>query len=216
MENTIDLNMSFDFDAAQFDGASLRNLVHMIYSREALLNKSTGGCFHVAPTLINLLSTCVELDTMEDFLQVLVAHDAVYGAGLTGIEITQQVVRISGFGEAPDIRTLKAYGQLAVLMATRSRELRYVYARHIPVTNELFTFRAWLVTLGIPHYRNDLQARLGTHLPHYQHARCNSACAQAYIYHDGSGAPGHQDVADHCWSLGYQHHHEQVCTRQRG
>ena len=57
MENTIDLNMSFDFDAAQFDGASLRNLVHMIYSREALLNKSTGGCFHVAPTLIQLLST---------------------------------------------------------------------------------------------------------------------------------------------------------------
>ena len=149
MENTIDLNMSFDFDTSQFDGASLRNLVHMIYSREALLNKSTGGCFHVAPTLINLLSTCVELDTVEDFLQVLVAHNAVYGAGLTGIEITPQFIRISGFGEAPDVRTLKAYGQLAVLMATRSRELRYVYARHIPVTNELFTFRAWLVTLGM-------------------------------------------------------------------
>ena len=30
MENTIDLNMSFDFDTGQFDGASLRNLVHMI------------------------------------------------------------------------------------------------------------------------------------------------------------------------------------------
>ena len=63
---------------------------------------------------------------MEDFLQVLVAHDAVYGAGLAGIEITPQFIRISGFGEAPDIRTLKAYGQLAVLMATRSRELRYI------------------------------------------------------------------------------------------
>ena len=149
MENTIDLNMSFDFDTGQFDGASLRNLVHMIYSREHLLNKATGGSFNVAPTLINLLSTCVELDSVEDFLQVLVAHDAVYSAGLTGIEITPQHVRISGFGEAPDIRTLKAYGQLAVLMATRSRELRYVYARHIPVTNELFTFRAWLVTLGM-------------------------------------------------------------------
>lgn len=149
MENTIDLNMSFDFDTGQFDGASLRNLVHMIYSREALLNKSTGGCFHVAPTLIQLLSTCVELDTVEDFLQVLVAHDAVYGQALHGIEITSQHVRINGFGEAPDVRTLKAYGQLAVLMATRSRELRYVYARHIPVTNELFTFRAWLVTLGM-------------------------------------------------------------------
>ena len=149
MENTIDLNMSFDFDTGQFDGSSLRNLVHMIYSREALLNKATRGCFHVAPTLIQLLSTCVELDTVEDFLQVLVAHDAVYGAGLAGIEITPQFIRISGFGEAPDIRTLKAYGQLAVLMATRSRELRYVYARHIPVTNERFTFRAWLVTLGM-------------------------------------------------------------------
>ena len=149
MENTIDLNMSFDFDTGQFDGASLRNLVHMIYSREALLNKSTGGCFHVAPTLVQLLSTCVELDTVEDFLQVLVARDAVYGAGLAGIEITPQFIRISGFGEAPDIRTLKAYGQLAVLMATQSQKLRYVYARHFAVTNELYTFRAWLVTLGM-------------------------------------------------------------------
>ena len=149
MENTIDLNTSFDFDASQFDGASLRNLVHMIYSRGYLLNKATGGSFNVAPTLINLFATCIELETVEDFLQVLVAHDAVYGAGLTGIEITQHFVRISGFGEAPDIRTLKAYGQLAVLMVTRSRELRYVYARHFAVTNELYTFRAWLVTLGM-------------------------------------------------------------------
>lgn len=149
MENTIDLNMSFDFDTGQFDGASLRNLVHMIYSRDALLNKATGGSFNVAPTLITLLATCVELETVEDFIQLLTAHDAVYGPGLYGIEITPQHVRISGFGEAPDVRTLKAYGQLAVLMATRSRELRYVYARHIPVTNEPFTFRAWLVTLGM-------------------------------------------------------------------
>ena len=34
-------------------------------------------------------------------------------------------------------------------MATCSRELRYVYARHFAVTNELYTFRAWLVTLGM-------------------------------------------------------------------
>ena len=149
MENAIDLNMSFDFDTGQFDGAGLRNLVHMIYSREHLLNKATSGSFNVAPTLINLISTCAEMETVEDFIQVLVAHDAVYGTGLRGIEITPQHVRISGFGEAPDVRTLKAYGQLAVLMATRSRELRYVYARHIPVTNELYIFRAWLVTLGM-------------------------------------------------------------------
>ena len=149
MENTIDLNMSFDFDTSQFDGASLRNLVHMIYSREHLLNKATGGRFDVAPTLINLLATCVELETVEDFIQLLTAHDAVYGPGLHGIEITPQHVRISGCGEAPDVRTLKAYGQLAVLMATRSREVRYVYARHINITNELYTFRAWLVTLGM-------------------------------------------------------------------
>ena len=121
----------------------------MIYSREYLLNKATGGCFNVAPSLINLLSTTAELDTAVDFIQVLVAHDAVYGAGLSGIEITPQHVRISGFGEAPDVRTLKAYGQLAVLMTTRARTLRNVFARHISITNELYIFRAWLVTLGM-------------------------------------------------------------------
>ena len=149
MENTIDLNMSFDFDAGQFDGPAVRNLVHMIFSREHLLNKATGGGFHVAPSLIQLLSTCVELDTLEDFLQVLVAHDAVYGPGMQGLEITPQVIRFTGFGAAPDVHTLKAYGQLAVLMAARCRELRYVYARHFNITNELYTFRSWLVTLGM-------------------------------------------------------------------
>ena len=149
MDNTIDLNISFDFNAGRFDGPSLRNLVHMIHSREYLLNKATDGCFHVAPSLIQLLSSCVELDTVEDFLQVLVAHDAVYGPGVQGLEITPQSIRFTGFGAAPDVRTLKAYGQLAVLMATRCRELRYVYARHFNVTNELYTFRSWLVTLGM-------------------------------------------------------------------
>ena len=37
------------------------------------------------------------------------------------------------------------------------------------------------------------------------------ACAPAHIYHNGGSAPRHQDPANHCWALGYQHHHEPVC-----
>ena len=117
--------------------------------------ETTGlGCEHTAKAIAAHFGTTARyvgrhLGDWHIPIQVLVAHDTVYGAGLSGIEITPQHVRISGFGEAPDVRTLKAYGQLAVLMATRSRELRYVYARHFTVTNELFTFRAWLVTLGM-------------------------------------------------------------------
>ena len=39
--------VSFSFPLAEHNGITLRNLVHLIYSRSALLNKATGGHFNV-------------------------------------------------------------------------------------------------------------------------------------------------------------------------
>lgn len=149
MENMIDLNMSFTFSTEQLDGKALRNLVNMLYSRGPLLTAATGGRFGAARSLVHLLEQTAKSDNASDIVQALVAHDAVYGPGLTGVEITAESVTFTGFPEAPDVMTLRAYGQLAYLMLMRSAAANRIATRHIEILNVKYTFRSWLVDLGM-------------------------------------------------------------------
>ncbi len=46
-DGDIDMNMAFPIPIGRHTGATLRNLINLIYSRGALINKATGGHFHV-------------------------------------------------------------------------------------------------------------------------------------------------------------------------
>ena len=149
MEQTIDLNMSISFDAANLDARTLQNLIHMIYSRGQLLKSATGGLFDASRTLLHLLAHSARCETVRDVVSVIAAHDAVYGPGLTGVTIPPESITFTGFPEAPDVLTLRAYGQLAYLMLNFSSEAKRVPARRSEIFNVKYAFRAWLVALGM-------------------------------------------------------------------
>ena len=143
------MNMHFDFEMNQFDGRVLHNLTNLLFSYGELINHATGSCFQVQKTLIRLLAQQSVEDSAETFLQTLCAHDAVYGAGIIGVEFSAERVRITGFPQASDMATLKAFGQLAVLIVKYCRECTRVIARQREITNERFSMRGLLVALGM-------------------------------------------------------------------
>lgn len=53
--DTIDMNMAFPIPIGRHTGTSLRNLINLIYSRGALINKATGGHFNVDEELVETL-----------------------------------------------------------------------------------------------------------------------------------------------------------------
>lgn len=149
MDTAIDLNMSFDFGMDQFNTMVLRNLINLLYSKSDLINRATGSSFHVQKTLVQMLSLGLSEDSIPAFIQTLYAHDAVYGPGLSGLEFTTETVRITGFASAPDVESLKAYGQLAVLMVRMACSSHWIQARQCEPVNDRYAFRVWLCSLGM-------------------------------------------------------------------
>ena len=143
------MNMHFDFEMNQFDGRVLHNLTNLLFSYGELINHATGSCFQVQKTLVRLLAQQSAEDSAETFLQTLCAHDAVYGSGIIGVEFSADRVRITGFPQASDMATLKAFGQLAVLIVKYCHECTRVIARQREITNERFSMRGLLVALGM-------------------------------------------------------------------
>ena len=54
-EETLDMNMNFEIPLGAHTGATLRNLVNLIYSRGPLVNQATGGHFEADAGLIEAL-----------------------------------------------------------------------------------------------------------------------------------------------------------------
>lgn len=128
------------------DGRSLRNLVYMLHSKSALLGKAVGkpGSYKVSEELITALEEKPTL-TAEEFLQVL--SDAGEGS-LEGLSFEDEKIsfRFPGTTE-PD--RLQAFMQLTELMGRMAREQVRVSPAKCKETNEKYTFRVWLMRLGM-------------------------------------------------------------------
>ena len=147
-------------------GASLRNLVNMIYSRAPLLSKATGGFFEVEKRLIDILDAEGTPESVEGFRALL----ASYGrhGGLYGFKIAEDRIIFTGFGDAEDSIRTKGYMELAARMNQMALTQKHIQAKEISVENEKYSFRVWLVRLGVngPEFRelrHNLMERLSGH-----------------------------------------------------
>ena len=152
-KNLIDLSTEEEATAtvislptAGHDGRSLRNLVFMLHSKGVLLSKAVGkpGLYRVSEKLITDLDAGTP-QTIEDFLRIL--EDAGEGA-LQGMSVELHKISIF-FPLSEDPERLHSYMQLASLMVKAAREQRRVQPDKCKVTNEKYTFRVWLMRLGM-------------------------------------------------------------------
>ena len=131
---------------AGHDGRSLRNLVFMLHSKGALLSKAVGkpGLYRVSKKLVADLDAGAP-QSIEDFLTIL----GVSGDGaLQGITIEPHKICFY-FPMSEDSDRIRTYMQLAVLMGKAAREQKRVQPDKCKDTNEKYTFRVWLMRLGM-------------------------------------------------------------------
>ena len=128
------------------DGRSLRNLVYMLHSKSALLGRAVGkpGFYRVSEELITALERRTTL-TAEEFLQ-MIAGD---GKGsLKGLSFEDGKISLHFPGTADPDR-LQAFMQLTELMVRAVSEQVRVSPVKCKETNEKYTFRVWLMRLGM-------------------------------------------------------------------
>lgn len=131
---------------ADHDGRSLKNLVFMLHSKETLMGKAVGrpGWYKVSEKLITDLDEQAPKST-EDFMKIL--EEAGDGS-MQGLSFEDGKIGLF-FPYTTDPDQINTYMQLTTLMVKTAKEQARVQPDKCKVTNEKYTFRVWLMRLGM-------------------------------------------------------------------
>ena len=128
-------------------GASLRNLVNLLYSRAPLLSKATGGFFEVKKSLIESLIAKGTPNTTEAFRNFLEDNKG-YGV-LYGVQILEDKIDFPGFGKELDAEHAKAYMELAARLNQMALKQKRILAKDVNSENEKYAMHIFLIRLGM-------------------------------------------------------------------
>lgn len=122
---------------------SLRNLVHMLHSKQYLLNRAVGSTnFSISENLIESLETNPP-ETKEALISLCQTDGVTHGLNFED----EKVTFIFPISENPDKN--RAYAEIAALMVAHAKEAKRVSPIEQKPENEKYYLRTWLVRLGL-------------------------------------------------------------------
>jgi Sugar diacid utilization regulator len=130
-------------------GASLRNLINLVYTRASLLNKALGTSFRVEPGLTDALQDDACILTVESLLSAVAAYEDEHGKVLDGITITPEEISFTSLPETTEPERLRAFTELVAMMNKQAIEQKRVQAKAVNEENEKYALRIWLTRLGM-------------------------------------------------------------------
>ena len=149
-------NISISLPLDGHTGASLRNLVNLMYSRASLLSKATGGNFGISRGLLEVLDLTATPDSVEEFRAMVDRYAEKYG-GIQGFKVADSKIIFSGFGTAQDAAHAKAYTELASRLNQMALTQKRILAREVNAGNEKYAMHIFLIRLGLngPEFREE-------------------------------------------------------------
>jgi len=147
-------------------GATLRNLINLIYTRAVLINKALGTGFRVDEALVETLKDEACALTKEALLQAIGGFETEHGKAIDGLAITPEGITFSTLPETGDAETLQTFTVLCGMMNKQALDQKRIQAKAVNEENEKYALRIWLTRLGMngPEFkdaRRVLMANLG-------------------------------------------------------
>ena len=130
-------------------GASLRNLINLVYTRASLLNKALGTSFRVEQGLTDSLQDDACILTVESLLSAIAAYEDEHGKVLDGITITPEEISFTSLPETTEPERLRAFTELVAMMNKQAIEQKRVQAKAVNEENEKYALRIWFTRLGM-------------------------------------------------------------------
>lgn len=130
------------FDASEFDGRIMNNIVNALAAKEVLINRAIAvpNAFHMKVDLVKELKA-VSPTTMSEFMAVL--NRCGGDSAIKGLWLSADQLVFTGFPDTPACRTLA--GRIIHSAVTN----RWIKSRSPKVTNDKYSFRVWLNSLGM-------------------------------------------------------------------
>lgn len=150
-------SLTVSLPASHHTGATLRNLINLIFTRADLLNKALGTSFQVDEGLTDCLRDESGLFTAEDFFKTVAAYEDEHGRAIDGITFDPDRITFSGLPATSGSATLKAFTNLCKMMNKQALTQNRIQAKTVDEKNEKYALRIWLVRLGMngPEYKED-------------------------------------------------------------
>lgn len=143
--DTISVEVSIPM--ADHTGNSLRNLVNMVYSKQSLIKKSLGiESDIITDDFCNAINNA-NTSTLEDFKNAIVGKEN----RIPGIafDFDEKVITFKFLKEDASPEMVQAYTQFVALLNKNAKQLKYVSVRVTNTDNDKFTFRVFLIRLGM-------------------------------------------------------------------
>jgi hypothetical protein len=129
-------------------GITLRNLINMIYSKQELIQKSLGISGYIINEDFVKGINKAEIHTLEELKR---EADNIGKGNCKGIEFDFENKKISFkfINKEADAEKIKAYTQFIELLDQSAKELKHASAKVSVTDNPKFTFRVFLIRLGM-------------------------------------------------------------------
>ena len=143
------INLTVEVPMKHHNGATLRNLINLIYTRAGLLNKALGTGFRVDEELIEVLKDDACTLTTESLLQAIGDFEAGHGKAIDGLTFTPEGITFSSLPETTDAEKLRTFTILAGMMNKQALDQKRIQAKAVNDENEKYALRIWLTRLGM-------------------------------------------------------------------
>ncbi|GAB6180344.1 hypothetical protein JCM14036_16630 [Desulfotomaculum defluvii] len=129
-------------------GITLRNLVNMIYSKQALIKKSLGLTVNIVEDDFCTGINEAKMETLEDFKTAIggIGEDRCPGIKY---DFNNGTITFKFFEGELSAEKVTAYTQFVALLNLQAKALKHASAKAKDTDNDKFTFRVFLIRLGM-------------------------------------------------------------------
>ncbi len=129
-------------------GISLRNLVNMIYSKQALIKKSLGITGNIIEEEFCKVINEAKTGTIEDFKAAIESIGTDKCSGI-GFDFNNRTITFKFLEGEASPEMVKTYTQFVALLNQNAKALKHASAKSKDTDNDKFTFRVFLIRLGM-------------------------------------------------------------------
>lgn len=131
------------------NGATLRNLVNLVFTRAGLINKALGTDISAEKGLVDALAEEEGIRTAEDLLRMVAGYEEENGTALSGIAFTPERITFSTLPEESAAEKIRAFTELVSMMNRQALKQKRIQAKAVNEENEKYALRIWLTRLGM-------------------------------------------------------------------
>ena len=141
--------LTVSIPTSKHTGASLRNLVNLLYTRASLLNKALGTSFRVDEALTQALQDDACILNTDSLIKAIGDFEAANGKAIDGLTFTPEEITFGSLPETDDADRLQTFTILCGMMSKQAIDQKRIQAKAVNEDNEKYALRIWLTRLGM-------------------------------------------------------------------